>query len=86
MSFVSDREDVVSIGMTCVANLLKKYQIDPKTVGRLEVGSETLIDKSKSLKTFLMQLFPGNHDIEGVTSVNACYGSTAAVFNTINWV
>jgi len=35
-----------------------------------------------------MQLFKesGNHDIEGVTSVNACYGGTAALFNTISWV
>ena len=36
----------------------------------------------------LMSLFKecGNHDIEGVTTVNACYGSTNAIFNTLNWV
>ena len=28
----------------------------------------------------------GNHDVEGVTSVNACYGSTNAIFNTVNWI
>lgn len=35
-----------------------------------------------------MQLFQEskNHDIEGVTSTNACYGSTNALFNTINWI
>jgi len=33
-----------------------------------------------------MDLFPGNHDIEGVTTFNACYGGTNALFNTINWV
>ena len=27
-----------------------------------------------------------NYDVEGVDNVNACYGSTADVFNTINWV
>ena len=27
----------------------------------------------------------GNHDIEGVTSTNACYGGTNALFNTLNW-
>lgn len=26
-------------------------------IGRLEVGSETVIDKSKSIKTWLMQIF-----------------------------
>lgn len=43
--------------LTAVSSLLEKYQIDPKQIGRLEVGSETVIDKSKSIKTFLMQIF-----------------------------
>ena len=88
MSFVNDREDVNSISMTCLKNLIHKYSIDPKQVGRLEVGTETLLDKSKSLKTQLMSLFreSGNHDIEGVTSIHACYGATNAIFNTLNWV
>jgi hydroxymethylglutaryl-CoA synthase len=35
-----------------------------------------------------MQLFASSraHDIEGVTSINACYGATNALFNTLNWV
>ena len=28
----------------------------------------------------------GNTDIEGVDSKNACYGSTAALFNAVNWI
>jgi len=40
-----------------VTSLFEKYKIDPNQIGRLEVGSETVIDKSKSIKTFLMQLF-----------------------------
>jgi 3-hydroxy-3-methylglutaryl CoA synthase len=57
-----------------VSNLLHKYNIDPKSIGRIDVGTETIIDKSKSTKTVLMELFPGNSDIEGVDSLNACYG------------
>ena len=88
MAAVNDREDINSISLTCVQNLLNKYQIDPISIGRLEVGTENLIDKSKSVKTTLMDLFKasGNHDIEGVTTVNACYGGTNALFSTINWV
>ena len=35
-----------------------------------------------------MQLFEksGNTNIEGVDTVNACYGGTNALFNSINWV
>ncbi|KAE8678000.1 Hydroxymethylglutaryl-CoA synthase [Hibiscus syriacus] len=88
MTFCTDVEDVISMSLTAVTSLLEKYKIDPKQIGRLEVGSETVIDKSKSIKTFLMQIFEksGNTDIEGVDSSNACYGGTAALFNCVNWV
>lgn len=55
-------------------------------VGRVEVGTETLVDKSKSTKTILMDLFKPNHDIEGATVVNACYGGTSALLNAFSWV
>ncbi|MED6167683.1 hypothetical protein PIB30_004900 [Stylosanthes scabra] len=88
MAFCTEVEDVISMSLTVVTSLLDKYGIDPKQIGRLEVGSETVIDKSKSIKTFLMQIFEkhGNTDIEGVDSTNACYGGTAALFNCVNWV
>ena len=54
-------------------------------MGRLEVGTETLVDKSKSTKTVLMDLFPGNSDMEGATVINACYGGTAALINAFLW-
>ncbi|KAL6235777.1 hypothetical protein BDW75DRAFT_130863 [Aspergillus navahoensis] len=88
MSFCDDREDIYSIALTTLSSLMKKYDIDPNSVGRLEVGTETLLDKSKSVKSVLMQLFAshGNTNVEGVDTVNACYGGTNAVFNSINWV
>lgn len=33
-----------------------------------------------------MSLFKDNSDIEGLTSINACYGGTNALFNTLNWI
>ncbi|GMP96128.1 hypothetical protein CsSME_00044909 [Camellia sinensis var. sinensis] len=88
LAFCTEVEDVISMSLTAVTSLLEKYGIDPKQIGRLEVGSETVIDKSKSIKTFLMQIFEetGNTDIEGVDSTNACYGGTAALLNCVNWV
>jgi 3-hydroxy-3-methylglutaryl CoA synthase len=61
---------------------------DYSTIGRLEVGTETIIDKSKSVKTVLMQLFEesGNNDVEGIDTTNACYGGTAALFNALSWI
>lgn len=67
---------------------MRKYSIEPTSIGRLEVGTETILDKSKSVKSVLMQLFEksGNTNVEGVDTVNACYGGTNALFNAINWV
>ncbi|EDR01308.1 uncharacterized protein LACBIDRAFT_254737 [Laccaria bicolor S238N-H82] len=88
MAWPDDREDINSFALNAVAGLLEKFNVDPKSIGRLDVGTETIIDKSKSVKTTLMDLFAesGNFDIEGIDSKNACYGGTAALFNAINWV
>ena len=88
MSFCDDREDIYSIALTTLSSLLKKYSLDPASIGRLEVGTETMLDKSKSVKSVLMQLFEksGNFNVEGVDTVNACYGGTNAVFNSVNWI
>ncbi|KAH8903055.1 hydroxymethylglutaryl-CoA synthase [Coniochaeta sp. PMI_546] len=86
MAFCDDREDIYSFGLTAVSKLIKNYNIDTNSIGRLEVGTETLLDKSKSVKSVLMQLFGDNTNIEGVDTINACYGGTNALFNTVNWV
>lgn len=61
-------------------------QLSAKDIGFLCVGTETLTDKSKSVKTSLMKLFEENYDIEGVDVKNACYGGTQALFHAIDWV
>lgn len=87
LAFVDDREDINSICMNAVSNLLEKYDIDPRDVGRLDVGTESLVDKSKSTKTTVVgHCFGGNRDVEGATVLNACYGGTAALLNSAAWV
>ena len=88
MAVCTDREDVTSLCLTAVHRLLQNYNIEIPEIGHLQVGTETLIDNSKSVKSELMQLFEpyGVTDLEGVDAKNACYGATAAVFNAINWI
>ncbi|KAF8902340.1 hydroxymethylglutaryl-coenzyme A synthase C terminal-domain-containing protein [Gymnopilus junonius] len=64
MAWPDDREDINSFALNAVSGLLEKFNIDPKSIGRIDVGTETIIDKSKSA---------GNFDIEGIDSKNACY-------------
>lgn len=88
MGFCDDREDIYSMALTSVKTFMSQYSIDPHSIGRLEVGTETILDKAKSIKSVLMQLFSpsGNTDILGVDTMNACYGGTNALFNAVNWV
>lgn len=86
MAFCTDLEDINSIALTVTRKLLEQTGIPLSDIGYLEVGTETILDKSKSIKTVLMQLFEesGNTDIEGVDTINACYGGTAALFHAID--
>jgi hydroxymethylglutaryl-CoA synthase len=88
MAVCGDREDINSVCLTAVHNLLEKYNIAPSAVGRLEVGTETIVDKSKAVKTTLMRLFEahGNTELEGIDNKNACYGGTAALLNSVAWM
>lgn len=71
-----------------VSQLMYKYNVDPGAIGRLEVGTESNLDRAKSVKSYLMQLFAshGNHSISGVDNINACFGGTAALMNTVAWM
>lgn len=88
LSFVNDREDVYSIALSALSRLMGNFGISYDSIGRLEVATETIMDHSKSVKTVLMQLFreSGNHDVEGVDTLNACYAGTNALFNSIAWI
>jgi len=81
-------EDPVSIALTSLSRLMYKYNCKFEEVGMLYVGSESLLDRSKSIKSNLMMLFNEHncYDVEGTDTYNACYGGTAALLNCMNWV
>ena len=88
MGFCTDREDIHSLCLTVVQNMFDRGVARPDEIGRLEVGTETIVDKSKSVKSVLMQLFAasGNTSVEGIDTTNACYGGTSALFNAAAWI
>jgi hydroxymethylglutaryl-CoA synthase len=96
MRFCSEVEDVNSMALTVTRRLLSRNLSLMSSIGRLEYATETLLDKSKSTKTLLIDVFkelaPNGvsseifDQMEGVTNINACYGGTAAIINSVNWV
>lgn len=80
------QEDAISMALNAVSALLRKHVADPTIIGRIEVGTESNVDMSKSIKSYIMDLMPEGHvDVEGVDHVSACYGGVAALLNTIAW-
>lgn len=95
MRVCSEVEDVHSLAMTVTHRLMSRQRRFLHRLGRLEYATETLLDKSKSTKTILVDVLKRLSDgfsprdfeeLEGVSNVNACYGGTAALINCVNWV
>nr|AGE96274.1 3-hydroxy-3-methylglutaryl-CoA synthase 2 [Encephalitozoon cuniculi] len=86
MGVPSRREDAISLALNAVSRLMKRYNVDPMAIGRLEVGTESNPDGSKSIKSYLTDLFPGNTSICGCDNVHACYSGTNALLSAIAWM
>lgn len=88
MAVTSDAEDINSLCLTVTKKLLEKSGVSSGDVGFLMVGTETLIDKSKSIKSVLMELFEDtkNHDVQAIDTTNACFGGTAALHHAVDWI
>ena len=85
-SACDEDEDAVSMALTVVRRLVEANGVDYGRVGMLQVGSESLLDRSKSIKSHLMSLFGEHTNVEGTDCYHACYGGTAAVISCVNWV
>ena len=88
IGFCSDNEDTVSMAMTVFERLVSGCELSANQIGRLEVGTESQVDRAKSTKSFLMTFFKEDemHNVEGLDTYNACYGGTNALFSTVSWV
>jgi hydroxymethylglutaryl-CoA synthase len=95
MRFCSKMEDVNSMAMTVTNRIMMRNKALLWKLGRLEYATETLLDKSKSTKTILIDVLKELAEnksieifdqLEGVTNINACFGGTAAIINCVNWV
>lgn len=90
LAYCGDREDAVSMAMTVLRQLMDRHQVPASRIGRLDVGSESEVDASKSIKSHLMMVLQENDvdatDVEGCDCLHACYGGTAAVQNAVNWI
>jgi hydroxymethylglutaryl-CoA synthase len=92
MSLPDTNEDTVSMGATAVYRLLQTYAIDPKEISRLYVGSESGVDSSKPIGSYVTQLIEdayGERVFKHCDTVDftfACIGAFDALQNCMDYI
>ena len=86
MAVADPGEDSVALAATAVAKLLKSYGIDPGRIGMLVVGTETGVDHSKAVASYVQGLLGLPRHMRTYDTQHACYGGTAALMAASDWV
>ncbi|AOW79694.1 Hydroxymethylglutaryl-CoA synthase [Halodesulfurarchaeum formicicum] len=90
-SFPDAYEDIVTMAANAAYRLIKRKDIDPADVGRIDVATESAFDKSKPVSTYvagaLEQVVDGEfrHANKGERKF-ACISGTQALNDAMNWI
>ncbi|MFB6094192.1 MAG: hydroxymethylglutaryl-CoA synthase [Halanaeroarchaeum sp.] len=90
-SFPDAYEDVVTMGANAALRLMRRKDIAPEDVGRIDVATESSFDKSKPLSTYIAGALSSVLDGE-FTHANkgerkfACLSGTQALDDAYNWI
>ena len=96
MSLTDVNEDTASLAANALLRLIEKNKIDPTTIGRIYLGTESAIDAAKPTSTYAVGAVEDkltdqfgercfkNCDVVDLTF--ACIGAIDALENCIDWV
>jgi hydroxymethylglutaryl-CoA synthase len=96
MSFPDTDEDAATMGANAVLNLFTDEPLDPSTVGRLYLGTESALDSAKPTATYILDLveqqLASSHganclrNVDAVDMTFACIGAVDALENACLYV
>ncbi|MEO0341199.1 MAG: hydroxymethylglutaryl-CoA synthase [Bacteroidota bacterium] len=96
MALADVHEDVATMAANAVLQIISQNQLHPKQIGRIYVGTESSVDGSKPMATYVLEMLSAyyeeaygpdcflNCDVVDLTF--ACIGSIDAMHNTLDWV
>lgn len=96
MAFPNQGEDAATFAANALLNLIQQNNIDPNSIGRVYLGTESAIDGSKPTATYAVEIVEKalsptygercfkNCDILDMTF--ACVGGVDALHNSMDWV
>lgn len=96
MAILDTHEDTATMAANAVADLIDKNELNPRTIGRLYLGTESALDGSKPTATYILEMLRNKYKAEYgddcflncdvVDLTFACVGGVDALQNTIDWV
>lgn len=86
MAVAEPGEDTVALAATAAARLIKQTGIAPSQLGMLVVGTETGVDHSKPVASFVQGLLELPRSMRVYDTQHACYGGTAALMAATEWI
>ncbi len=96
MSIPDADEDAGSFAANALLHLIENNQVDPKTIGRIYLGTESAVDGSKPTATYAVgaveQLLASKYgtrsfkNCDVVDMTFACVGAVDAFHNCVDWV
>ena len=86
MAVTDPGEDTVALAATAVRRLIDGNAVDPDSIGMLSVGTETGVDHSKPVASFVQGAVDLPRQMRVFDVQHACYGGTAALMAAVEWI
>ena len=86
MSVAEPGEDAAALAASAVAKLLANRALDPSRIGMLVVGTETGVDHSKAVASYVQGMLRFPQTMRTFDCQHACYGGTAALNAVAEWI
>jgi hydroxymethylglutaryl-CoA synthase len=92
MALVDTNQDAACMASNACLELMKKNNLDPDDIGRLYVATESSLDESKALNSFVVGMLEqvyGDGSFEhagGIECKFACVSGSYAIYDNTNWI
>lgn len=92
MAMVDTNQDPACLAANACLRVLKKNKLLPKDIGRLYVATESSLDESKAMNSYVIGMLEqvyGNGSFEhcgGIECKFACVSGSYALYDNLNWI
>jgi hydroxymethylglutaryl-CoA synthase len=86
MAVATPCEDTVSLATVAARKALAAFDVDPREIGTLIVGTETGVDHSKPVAVYVHELLGLPSNCRTFETKHACYGAMAGLTSALDWI